>query len=100
MVSSLDGFIAKRDNSIAWFETSYNYDKGIEGEDPEEFLNTIDFDSIQTKKWVDEVSSQPKVGKIFIGPYLKTRLGLTSGKIRFYGCRAVRHDDHLHVQLN
>ena len=42
MVSSLDGYIAKKDNSISWFETSDNYDKGIDGEDQEEFLKTID----------------------------------------------------------
>lgn len=42
MVSSLDGIIAKRDNSISWFETSSNYDKGVEGQDAEEFLKTID----------------------------------------------------------
>ena len=42
MVSSLDGFIAKKDNSISWFETSDNYDKGVDGQDSEEFLKTID----------------------------------------------------------
>lgn len=42
MVSSLDGFIAKKDNSVSWFETSHNYEKGIVGQDPEEFLKTID----------------------------------------------------------
>lgn len=42
MVSSLDGIIAKNDNSISWFETSDNYEKGVVGEDPEEFLKTID----------------------------------------------------------
>lgn len=42
MVSSLDGFIAKKDNSMSWFETTNNYDKGIDGENPEEFLKTID----------------------------------------------------------
>ena len=42
MVSSLDGIIAKPDNSIAWFETSSDYEKGVSGEDPEEFLKTID----------------------------------------------------------
>lgn len=42
MVSSLDGYIARTDNSISWFETSCNYEKGIEGEDPEEFLRKID----------------------------------------------------------
>ena len=42
MVSSLDGIIAKRDNSISWFDTMDNYDKGVEGQDPEEFLKSID----------------------------------------------------------
>jgi dihydrofolate reductase len=42
MVSSLDGIIAKKDNSVAWFETSSNYEKGVIGETPEEFLKTID----------------------------------------------------------
>jgi len=42
MVSSLDGIIAKKDNSVSWFDTSDKYDKGVEGEDPEELLKTID----------------------------------------------------------
>lgn len=42
MVSSLDGFIAKKDNSISWFDTTSKYEKGVTGEDPEEFLTTID----------------------------------------------------------
>src|SRR5215467_13884925 len=42
MVSSLDGMIAKKDNSVSWFETSDHFGKGIIGQDPEEFLKTID----------------------------------------------------------
>lgn len=42
MVSSLDGVIAKKDNSVSWFETSDNYEKGVSGQNPEEFLKTID----------------------------------------------------------
>jgi dihydrofolate reductase len=42
MVSSLDGIIAKKDNSVSWFETSDTYEKGVPGENPEEFLKTID----------------------------------------------------------
>src|SRR5450432_932924 len=42
MVSSLDGIIAKKDNSISWFETSDSYEKGVSGQDPVEFLKTID----------------------------------------------------------
>jgi len=42
MVSSLDGIIAKKDNSVSWFETSDYYEKGTTGQDTEEFLKTID----------------------------------------------------------
>jgi dihydrofolate reductase len=42
MVSSLDGIIAKKDNSVSWFETSSNYEKGVAGQNPEELLKTID----------------------------------------------------------
>ena len=44
IVSSLDGIIAKKDNSVSWFETSDYYEKGVEvtEQDTEEFLKTID----------------------------------------------------------
>jgi len=44
MVSSLDGIIAKKDNSVSWFETSDNYEKGIgiTEQDTEKFLKAID----------------------------------------------------------
>jgi len=42
MVSSLDGFIAKKDNSISWFDTSDYYEKGVAGQNIEEFIETID----------------------------------------------------------
>ena len=42
MVSSLDGMIAKKDNTISWFDTSDYYEKGIAQENAEEFLKSID----------------------------------------------------------
>jgi dihydrofolate reductase len=44
MVSSLDGYIAKKDNSVSWFETADNYEKGVNvtAQDAAEFLKTID----------------------------------------------------------
>src|SRR4030095_15304794 len=42
MVSSLDGIIAKKDNSVSWFETSDYYEKGVTEQNTEEFLKTID----------------------------------------------------------
>ncbi|MGF7041900.1 dihydrofolate reductase family protein [Mucilaginibacter lappiensis] len=44
MVSSLDGYIAKKDNSVSWFETADNYEKGVNvtEQDAQEFLKKID----------------------------------------------------------
>jgi dihydrofolate reductase len=44
MVSSLDGLIAKKDNSVSWFETADLYEKGVEltKQETEDFLKTID----------------------------------------------------------
>src|SRR5450755_2245659 len=42
MVASLDGYIAKKDNSVSWFETSDNYENGVTEEDAVEFLKSID----------------------------------------------------------
>jgi hypothetical protein len=66
---------------------------------PQENHQNFIFDSARTKMLLQVLSTQSEVGKIFIEPHLKTRLLLTSDKIRFQGCQAVRHDDHIHVQL-
>jgi len=42
MVSSLDSIIAKKDNSVSWFETSDYYEKGVTVQDAQGFLKTID----------------------------------------------------------
>jgi len=39
------------------------------------------------------------VGKVFLEPHLQRWLGLSHPKLRFQGCRAARHDDHIHIQL-
>jgi hypothetical protein len=59
---------------------------------------TMRFDAERTRQFIRLLVTQPGVGKLFIEPHLKARLRLRSGKIRFHGCRAVRHDDHIHVQ--
>jgi len=52
-----------------------------------------------TKKLINSLLRSNNLGKIFIEPHLKNRLGLIDQRIRFQGCRAVRHDDHIHLQL-
>lgn len=43
--------------------------------------------------------SRFRLEKIFIEPHLKNALGITDTHVRFQGCRAARHDDHLHIQV-
>lgn len=38
--------------------------------------------------------------KILIEPHIPARLGVSSRAIRFQGCRAARHDDHIHNQIS
>lgn len=52
-----------------------------------------------TKKLIQSILRQKYLGKIFIEPHLKTRLNLNNDKLRYHGCKAVRHDDHIHIQL-
>jgi len=66
---------------------------------PQSNKQNFTFDSTRTKELVNLFIEQPAIGKIFIEPHLKARLKLSSDKIRFHGCQAVRHDDHVHVQL-
>ena len=57
------------------------------------------FNKDKTRSLVTLFASEKSIGKIFIEPHLKIRLGLTSNKIKFQGCKSVRHDDHVHIQL-
>ncbi len=57
------------------------------------------FDEKANKELLKIMATQKATGKIFIEPHLKTRMGLNYKKIRFHGCAAVRHDDHIHIQL-
>ena len=45
------------------------------------------------------LSNDQRVGRIFIEPHLVQSLGVSYPRIRFQGCRAARHDDHIHFQL-
>lgn len=57
-------------------------------------------DEVATRDLLLEICRSPEVKKVFLEPHLKTRLGLSEeGKIRFHGCHAVRHDDHIHLEI-
>ncbi len=57
------------------------------------------FSKKATADLVKIIVKQREVGKLFIEPHLKNRMHLKSKKIRYHGCQAVRHDDHIHFQL-
>ncbi|MEM9062159.1 MAG: hypothetical protein AAGD13_17000 [Pseudomonadota bacterium] len=40
-----------------------------------------------------------RIGKIFLEPHLVRSWDVEHPKVRFQGCRAARHDDHIHIQL-
>jgi hypothetical protein len=50
-------------------------------------------------RWLATEGQQAGVERIFIEPYLATRLGVSSPLLGFQGCRAARHDDHIHIQV-
>lgn len=59
----------------------------------------LEFDATHTKKLIHLLVRHPQTEKILIEPHLKNRLQLNHSKIRFQGCRSVRHDDHIHHQI-
>ncbi|MEO0378936.1 MAG: hypothetical protein AAF252_01620 [Pseudomonadota bacterium] len=45
------------------------------------------------------LGKDPRIGKLFLEPHLKATLSPSNQKVRFQGCRAARHDDHIHLEL-
>ncbi|NDI98646.1 hypothetical protein GWA97_06125 [Flavobacterium sp. LaA7.5] len=63
-------------------------------------INTdLVFSERGTKTLIESILKQANLGKLFIEPHLRQRLNLNNPKVRYHGCRAVRHDDHIHIQL-
>lgn len=62
--------------------------------------NTLLLDKENTKTLIQGLLYRAKNSKIFIEPYLKNELKLSKyNNIRFHGCQAVRHDDHIHLEI-
>ncbi|MFC6859008.1 hypothetical protein [Zunongwangia atlantica] len=59
----------------------------------------LEFSANTTKDLIQSILENNEIQKIFLEPHLKNRLNINSEKMRFHGCRAVRHDDHLHLQI-
>ena len=61
--------------------------------------NELVFSKKGTKKLIKTILESKDLGKLFIETHLKSRMNLKNNKIRYHGCQAVRHDDHIHIQL-
>lgn len=60
----------------------------------------LEFDESANRFLLQKIMENQEVKKVFIEPHLQQRLNLVKyKKIRFHGCHAVRHDDHIHFQL-
>jgi hypothetical protein len=57
------------------------------------------FDSARMKYLIDILTHDNRMSIMLIEPHLKARMKLVSPKVRYHGCHAVRHDDHIHIQL-
>ncbi|MXN44577.1 hypothetical protein GR138_05195 [Shinella kummerowiae] len=50
-------------------------------------------------RWLASEGQEFGVERIFIEPHLSQRLGVSGQNLGFQGCRAARHDDHIHFQV-
>lgn len=58
-------------------------------------------DEARTKALVETLIADRRVRRVLIEPHLERRFGLWGHpKLRFAGCQAARHDDHLHVDFH
>lgn len=48
---------------------------------------------------LDWLARDARVRRVFLEPHLVRRLGASSPKLRFQGCGAARHDDHIHIEI-
>lgn len=57
-------------------------------------------DAARTQALIDALLAERRVRRIFLEPHLKRRLGYGGEpRIRFAGCAAARHDDHVHTDF-
>jgi hypothetical protein len=61
--------------------------------------NKLAFDKLKTKELLQLILKRQQTHKVFIEPHLKQRLKINHAKLRYHGCQATRHDDHIHYQI-
>lgn len=51
-------------------------------------------------RWLIEKGPSMGVRRMFLEPHLVDSLDVSSNIVRFQGCRAARHDDHIHIEIS
>ncbi len=59
----------------------------------------LKFSKKGTKKLIKSILKSSDLEKIFIEPHLRNRMKLKDSRVRYHGCKSVRHDDHIHIQI-
>ena len=62
-------------------------------------LPETELDVRRTAILLGALAQDRDVHRILIEPHLRRRLGVDYPGVRFQGCRAARHDDHIHVEF-
>ncbi len=55
-----------------------------------------EMDAVRTRTLLQLLAADAQ--KVLLEPHLQTRLGIQAANVKFQGCRAARHDDHVHAQ--
>lgn len=63
------------------------------------FLSDFPPDVARMRTAMILLNEDRRIGKVFLEPHLVRTWGVSHDKVRFQGCRAARHDDHIHIQL-
>ncbi len=63
------------------------------------FHKDLVFSENGTKLLINSILRQSALEKLFIEPHMKNRLNLNHTKVWYHACHAVRHDDHIHIQI-
>lgn len=60
----------------------------------------LEFDAENTRLILEELLSNHETRRIYLETHLKNRMNINDERVSSAGCWAVRHDDHIHFQIN
>ena len=77
----------------AWLDLRWDFDV------LQPILVRNELDVARTRTLLREVLRETAIRKVLLEPHVRRQLGVGDSRIRFQGCGAARHDDHMHIQL-